>query len=441
MTKKLRKRIMLTMMLLLSITFITIIVAINVWIRANNRAQADNSLRFLMQREIPDFPAEPGGNNIDFENRENIPNENAQPPSNGEFTAPDFAFPRPDDAQERHTEIMASHFIIAKYTNDKSLIEIENTLSDSYTEEEIQSYCEEILAGEKRQGTIGQLRYIVNEGKAGITIAFIDHAAAEHSGRNLLTISIILGIVGLIAFAFLSYFISGLMVRPVEEAFEKQKQFISDASHELKTPIAVVLSNSELLEDQIGENEQLSYIKKECDQMHHLVTSLLTLTRLEQTPYETMEKVNFSLSDALLERILPLESIAFEKGITIHEQIARDITFCGVKEQLQQVAGILIDNAFNHTGSKGSVDISLHKTAHHIVFTVSNTGEAIPEEERERLFERFYRVDKARNRASGHYGLGLSIAKTIVTNHKGKIRVECADGVTSFVVTLRQAEK
>lgn len=452
MTKKLRKRIMLTMMLLLSITFITIIVAINVWIRTNNRMQADNSLHFLMQREMRDFPVAPDDYmNINdttqiwdnFRHNQSDDNTaNNQPPADTEHPIPDFLHPIPDEIRDRHTEILASHFIIAEYSGNKEFISMENTLSDSYTEEEIQSYCEEILSKTKQQGTIGQLRYIVRETKGGnIIIAFIDHAAAENSGRNLLTISIILGIVGLIVFAFLSYFISGLMVRPVEEAFEKQKQFISDASHELKTPIAVVLSNSELLEDQIGENKQLSYIKKECDQMHHLVTSLLTLTRLEQTPYETIEKVNFSLSDALLERILPLESIAYEKGITINEQIAPDINFYGVKEQLQQVAGILIDNALNHTSEQGIVDVSLYKTTHHVVFKVSNAGEPISEEDRERLFERFYRVDKARNRATGHYGLGLSIAKTIVTNHKGKIRIECENGITSFSVTLRQAER
>ena len=449
MTKQLRKRIMITMMLLLSITFITIIVAINVWIRANNRAQADTSLRFLMQQETKPEPlpnSSKDSDTTDSDNKpkdnksemdkpeENKPEDNKQPPSNtGAF--------KPDVPNDMHIEIMASHYIIAKFSADNQLISIENKLSDSYTDEQIKQYCEEILASNKQHGTLNQLRYTVHENNNEITIAFIDNTGAEKSDKNLLTISIVLGIAGLIVFAFLSYFISGLMVRPVEEAFVKQKQFISDASHELKTPIAVVLSNSELLEDQIGENKQLSYIKKECDQMHHLVTSLLTLTRLEQTPYEHMEKTNFSLSDALLERILPLESIAFEKGITINEQITPDISFYGVKEQLQQVAGILIDNALNHTNEIGKVDISLQKTAHHIVFTVSNTGDAIPEEERERLFQRFYRVDKARNRASGHYGLGLSIAKTIVTNHKGKIHIECSDGITSFIVTMRHTEK
>lgn len=410
MTRQLRKRIMLTMMLLLSITFISIIVAINVWIQAGTRAEADNSLRFLMQREMkPDIP----------KTDDNIP----------EFI--------PDRQDDRHMEIVTSHFILVKYSSDNQLISIENSLSDSYSDEEIEQYCEEILEKGKPQGTVGQLRYVFHQNNDGAVIAFIDHTAQMQNSRNLLTISIILGVVGLIAFAFLSYVLSGLMVRPVEEAFQKQKQFISDASHELKTPITVILSNSELLEDQIGENKQLSYIKKECDQMHHLVTSLLTLTHLEQTPYESIEKHTFCLSDALLERILPLESIAYEKGITMQEDITPNLSYWGVREQLQQVATILIDNALNHTDEKGIINISLHKTQHHLVFTVSNTGAAIPEEEREKLFERFYRVDKARNRASGHYGLGLSIAKTIVNNHKGKIHIECKDGVTSFIVTLK----
>lgn len=414
MTRQLRRRIMLTMMLLLSITFISIIAAINVWLRAGTRVEADNSLRFLMQREMkPDMPKT-------------------------DDKLPEFI---PDRQDDRHMEIVTSHFILVKYSSDNQLISIENSLSDSYSDEEIEQYCQEILETGKPQGTVGQLRYVFLQNNDGSVIAFIDHTAQMQNNRNLLTISIILGAAGLIVFAFLSYVLSGLMVRPVEEAFQKQKQFISDASHELKTPITVILSNSELLEDQIGENKQLSYIKKECDQMHHLVTSLLTLTHLEQTPYESIEKHTFCLSDALLERILPLESIAYEKGITMQEDITPDISFYGIKEQLQQVVTILVDNALSHTEANGTINVTLNKTQHHIKLMVSNTGEEIPEEERERLFERFYRIDKARNRASGHYGLGLSIAKTIVNNHKGKIYVECKDGITSFIVSLKLVEK
>ncbi|MCM1157793.1 MAG: HAMP domain-containing histidine kinase [Bacteroidales bacterium] len=408
MTRQLRRRIMLSMMTLLSITFISIIAAINVWIRAGNQAEADNHLRFLMQREMePDMP------------------EPKEPP-------------KPDN---RRAEVATAHFILAKYTSDRHLLSIENSLSDSYSEEEIKQYCDEILEKDSPQGTIGQLRYTLRRDDNGITIAFIDHSAAKKNAGNLLLISLVLGVTGLIMFALLSYRLSGLMVRPVEEAFQKQKQFISDASHELKTPITVILSNSELLGDEIGENRRLSYIQQECDRMNHLVASLLTLTRLEQTPYESVEKNRFSLSDALWERILPLESIAFEKGITMQENIAPDILLYGVKEQLQQVAAIFMDNAFSHTAKQGIINISLEETPHHIVFTVSNTGDPVPEEEQDKLFERFYRSDKARNRAGGHYGLGLSIAKTIVTNHKGRIHIECRDGMTSFIATFKRTEK
>lgn len=443
MIKQLHKRIMMTMFLMLSIIFISIIIAINIWSFTRNRTEADDRLRFLMQREMRTR------NDIRKDMSENIADEalDELPNKMPENLPPDRELPFDDGRDnatpvgDRRMEIGTAHFILVRYDSEEQLASIENTLSDSYADEEIEEYCREILTSDRQNGVISHLRYSVDHNVSGTAIAFLDYTMAEQSRNNLLTISIILGIVGLAAFAFLSYSISGLMVKPVETAFEKQKQFISDASHELKTPITVILSNSELLEDQIGENKQLSYIKKECDQMHHLVTSLLTLTHLEQTPYTNADKNTFSLSDALLEQILPMESVAFEKGIMIEEDIAPDISFYGVKEQLQQVATILIDNALNYSPQGEKVDITLHKTPHHIIFTVSNAGEEIPPEEREKLFERFYRQDKARNRASGHFGLGLSIAKTIVTNHKGKIHVECKDGVNSFVVILRTTEK
>lgn len=214
------------------------------------------------------------------------------------------------------------------------------------------------LTVQKHFGTIAHLRYLVQANDAGSIIALIDYSSEEQTNNQLLLISGILGGIGLILFGFLSYILSGLMVRPVTEAFDKQRQFISDASHELKTPIAVILSNSELLSDTFGENRQLSYIKQECDRMHHLVTSLLTLTRLEQTPDKELEKSDFCISDALLERILPMESIAFEKGIVMESDILPDLTFYGVKKQIQQLAGILIDNALTYTSPQGQIQIT-----------------------------------------------------------------------------------
>lgn len=421
MTKTLRKRILFTMIVLLSLTFISIICAINIWNRTRNQNISDNNLRFILQRDFkPDMP----------QNNDPQTNEDNAPPADSD----EKKISKPDD---RHMEIATSQYILARYNADDTLISIKNTLSSTYTDEEIESYCKEILSSDKELGTIYHLRYLKQTSAMGSVIVFVDYSAEEQNNNQLFVISIVLGMIGLILLGFLSYILSGLMVRPIEDAFLKQKQFISDASHELKTPITVVLSNAELLSDQYGENKQISYIKQECDRMHHLVTSLLTLTRLEQTSEKQNDKSEFCLSDALLERILPMESIAFEKGITMESDIEPDISFYGVKEQLQQLAGILIDNALTYASEHGTITVTLKKESHHIRFLVSNTGEPIPESERMQLFERFYRSDKSRSRASGHFGLGLSIAKSIVTNHKGTIHIECANGITSFIADFR----
>lgn len=443
MTKKLRKRIMLIMAFLLSITYIAILAAINIWIFANTRADADNALRFLSQQtgQPPDKKPENSPpekkeeeDDIPPENQEDENDVPPEKPSGNDIKEKKFA--PPNQIGKERIKMLSSHYIVVRYNKSGTIDSIENTLSDSFSDEDIADYCKKILQSNHTRGSIGQFRYMVRQGEEGTEIFFIDHTAENQSSQRLFIISIILGIAGLIVFIILSYIISGLMVRPVEETFEKQKQFISDASHELKTPITVILSNSELLEDEIGSNQWLTYIKNECDRMRNLVESLLTLTRLEQTPYENMAKNTFSMSDAMLERILPLESIAFEKEIIMKYDIQPNVTFHGVKEQFQQVLTILIDNALNHTDPKGEINITLFKTAHYVRFNVSNTGEPISNTDQQRLFERFYRVDKARNRSQGHYGLGLSIAKTIVENHHGKISVHCENGITTFTVSL-----
>lgn len=414
MTRQLRKRIFVIMYFLLSLTFISILLAINIWIHAGNRSDANRSLQFILEQSKA--PAKPDDSQSTAPQSEEV-----KPPT-------------PPDTTLR--EMAASHYILVKYNKNNTLISIENLLSDSYTDDQIESYCAEILTNGKQQGTIGHLRYQIDRNMEGTVIAFIDQSVQELSGRSLLFISVLLGFIGILLFGILSYILSGMMVRPVEEAFEKQKQFISDASHELKTPIAVILSNSELLADSIGTNRQLSYIQQECDRMHHLVTSLLSLTRLEH-PEQADAQCRYTISDAMLEQILPLESVAFEKGIHMEYDITPGLEHIGVKEQLQQVAVILIDNAFEHTASGGTVQILLHPDGHQLVFSVSNTGNPIPEAERAKLFERFYRTDKARSRQNGHFGLGLSIAQSIIQNHKGHITVTCANGITTFTVFLK----
>lgn len=196
MTKKLRKRIMLTMMLLLSITYIAILVAINVWINANTRSDADNALRFLMRQHEPPSEMIPDGDVTPPEKSNDTSDDNTfSGRRDNDFIPPKDDFPKMD---EKSMEILSSHYILVRYKSDGTLDSIDNTLSDSYTNEEITSYCEDILQKKENHGSIGQLRYMIRQSKIGTEIFFIDHTAENKSGQRLLIISIILGAVGLV---------------------------------------------------------------------------------------------------------------------------------------------------------------------------------------------------------------------------------------------------
>lgn len=210
---------------------------------------------------------------------------------------------------------------------------------------------------------------------------------------------------------------------------ENKKQFISDAGHELKTPISIVSTNAEILSREIGNNKWLANIRYENERMGILVTQLLELSRVENAPLIT-EPIN--LSRLVRGEALPFESIAFENGHTLYCNIDEDITVEGNGAQLKQLVAIFLDNAIRH-GNNGT-DIRLilkaeYKTA---VLSVINMGAEIPSEKRELLFERFYRIDSVRNGDDGHYGLGLAIAKAITVSHGGKIGVRCDNGLIEF---------
>lgn len=223
------------------------------------------------------------------------------------------------------------------------------------------------------------------------------------------------------------------MIAPIQQTFEKQKQFVADASHELKTPVAVILANAEAMEQDHDEH-WLKNIEEEATRMNVLITNLLDLTRSEQTD-PVLEQIN--LSRLLEKQSLIMEASMFEKNLVLEEDIEPNLICMANSAAMQQVIAILLDNAMEH--SDGKIMVKANKKGKDIQFSVANTGKPIPPEERERIFERFYRADAARNRSSGRYGLGLAIAKSIVESHHGRIQVSCNDGVTSFVVTLKMA--
>ena len=260
----------------------------------------------------------------------------------------------------------------------------------------------------------------------------MDNTVSGSGLNTLLRNVLIIGSAAILVMFFISLVLSGRIIRPLEENDQKQKQFISDASHELKTPVAVISTNAELLSREIGENEWLSNIVYENDRMGELVRQLLDLSRAENAE-APMEQVDFSR--VVTGETLALETLAFDRGRVFRSDIEDGMNLAGSKTQLTQLVSILLDNAIRYaTGNE--IGIALKRQGHHAVLSVVNDGDEIPQDKLEHLFDRFYRVDEARNSEGQHYDLGLSIAKAVVEKHGGSISVSCQAGKVRFTASI-----
>ena len=227
------------------------------------------------------------------------------------------------------------------------------------------------------------------------------------------------------------------IVKPVNEAFIRQKQFIYDASHELKTPIAIISASVEMLEKNPKEKKWLDNIKTENERMNKLVISLLDLSKSENIK-ENEVYTNINISKVIKNKALTFESIIYENNLELVIDVDKDIMFNCNEDRIKELLNILLDNAIKHSLPNSEITVKLYKEKSNIYLSVKNKGEEIPVNEREKIFERFYRLDKSRNRNNNRYGIGLSIAKNIVINHNGTISVNCKDGYTTFIVNFKQ---
>lgn len=270
-------------------------------------------------------------------------------------------------------------------------------------------------------------------------IVFSDISSEITTLNNLTENCILIGSLSFFLFLGVSILLSRWAVRPVEQAWKQQRQFVADASHELKTPLTVIMTNAQLAQsrefDEDNRNKFLDSIVTMSQQMKGLIEQLLELAKADGAEKkESFYKLDFG--KMVTNAVLTFEPVFFENGIALHSQIDDNIKMEGNETKLRQAVEILLDNAVKYTREGGKAWVSLQKRGgSHCLLTVSDEGDPLSEEELTDIFKRFYRVDQARSR-TGSFGLGLSIAESIVAMHKGKIWAESKNGINSFSILL-----
>lgn len=295
---------------------------------------------------------------------------------------------------------------------------------DEYTAE---SYAY-TAAASGGKGFLGVYRYAVNQGENETHVAFLDCGRSLSSFHNLLMVSGGVAAIGLSAVLLLLIAISGRIVKPFAENYAKQKRFITDAGHELKTPLTVINADVDLAELEAGENEWLDDIRRQTQRLTQLTQDLIYLSRMdEENP--VIQAISFPLSDVAEETAQAFQSLARQQGKNLHVSVPPMVSFTGGEKDIRQLISLLLDNALKYSPADTDISLRLTQESRSIRLEVENTTvEPVDQENLNRLFDRFYRMDSSRNSETGGYGLGLSIARGIVTAHKGKITAQNRDG-------------
>jgi two-component system sensor histidine kinase CiaH len=311
--------------------------------------------------------------------------------------------------------------------------------------DKIQRSVDSILKNGKYSGRVNiddsSYSYLTQQTSHGTKIAFIDRTQFQNLLTELLKTFILIGSLSLVVLLIISNYLTNKTVKPIKDTFEKQKQFIADASHELKTPLTIIKTNASLVlshpDDSIrNQKKWIDYINDQTDRMSILINEMLSLTKLV-TDENRLLLSSINMSNIIESMILMFEAVIYESNIDLETSIDKDLFINGDKESIKKLFSIIMDNAIKHTSKNGKIKVSLVNEKNKIKMTINNTGDVIAPDHLERIFERFYRIDSSRDRETGGYGLGLSIARSIVKQHKGKIYAKSKLGeFTSFIVEI-----
>ncbi|MBE5775230.1 MAG: GHKL domain-containing protein [Clostridiales bacterium] len=434
MIRRLKKRFVTVAMLSLLGILLVVLVTVNLLFWRNSIRTADNLLAYLAVND--------GGFHLPHDDpNAPPPMQTGQTPSPRE---PREAMPQPDDSLVRRLEngfrmnpetAFRTRCFSVIFDLNGAPAAVRTDRIAAITDEDALAYARRALESGKARGFDGIYRYYVEARGEDTFVGFLDCNDALFSIRLLLALSGGILLFCLAAMWLLLFMFSGKVIRPVIESFEKQKQFIADAGHELKTPLTIITADAAVLSMTGSDNEWVQSIQNQVKRLDRLVRELLTLSRMEaDAPLMTSE---FSISDAADDTVGAFSTLIAARNRILSTDIQPGVTCRSDEESLRRLISILMDNAVKYTPDGGSITFTLKKNGHNILIETRNTCAPIDKKHLPRLFERFYRVDAARTQSSGGYGIGLSIAREIVHKHHGKISAACPSADTIvFTVTL-----
>lgn len=338
-----------------------------------------------------------------------------------------------EDVITEETQFSTRFFSV--WLNDSGqIVNINVDSVSTITEQDVEGYAAKVLQKAGERGWIGDYRYKVVNTQNGMTVVFVNGTMYKNMSNRLLftALLVLLGSAALIL--ILMIVVSKWVVRPVAESYEKQRQFITDANHELKTPLTLILSNLDIVEAELGKNEWLDDIRSEGERMGLLINQLVTLSRMDEST-DTLVRAEFDLSSAVADTVSGFQSLVEERHHLLSSSIPPGIRYNGDEFLIRRLTAILLDNAIKYCDLDGSIRLSL-TCRRYPVLTVENTYKDVDSLELNRLFDRFYRADKVRT-FSGSFGIGLSIAQSIVKSHKGSISAYKKNDTIGFRVELK----
>lgn len=397
MIKGLKVRFIILSMASLLILMTLILIGMNIINYSTVKSEADEILSLLSQNKgtFPEFQDGRGSNHL--------------PP----HMSPELPY--------------ESRFFSVLINSSGEVIFVETSRIATVNRETAINYAKKIRITDDSSGFIDRFRFISKAEGDTTRITFLDCGRQLDAFKSFLITSIVMAIAGLVAVFFVIFFFAGKILRPISESYKKQKRFITDAGHEIKTPLTIINANIDLLEIELGSNESTDEIRQQTKRLTSLANDLVYLARMEEAENK-IQMIDFPISETVQETVDQFKLTAKAQNKEIYCNIQPMLSMTGNDRSIRQFISILMDNALKYSCSDSKISIELTRQSKNLVLSVSNTTSVfVDKKDLDRIFDRFYRTDPSRNSSTGGYGIGLSIASAIVQAHRGKIQASIKD--------------